>query len=92
MEQGLPQPNRKISNNSALNRSLSPGDMVLPVDSGEQLYIDLMKKDPHFVWHDSTIGVVVETDDLDGKLYNKVKVLVDGMSGWTYSDYLRKVR
>lgn len=40
-------------------------------------------------WKDS-IGVVIEIKELDKEIsYKRIKLMVDGHTGWTYSDYLK---
>jgi len=70
------------------------GDLVLPVDSHEFLFSTPEKvedeEDPiDMIWSDDTPGLVVEVRYFDPyRDYYQVKVVVDEVVGWTFSDYV----
>jgi len=72
--------------------------MVMSRDEDEFLFLnpgnsfDEKELKTEIFWGDS-IGVVVEVGNLEPqKPYRRVRVMVDGVVGWTYSDYLQVVR
>lgn len=70
------------------------GDLVLPVDEREFLFSTPEKvaseEDPlDVIWSDDTPGLVVEIREFHpSRDYYKIKVIVDEVIGWTFSDYV----
>lgn len=77
-----------------LDRKIRVGDLVLPVDSREFLYSSPDKvereEDPiDLFWDDSMPAIVSEVLNFDPtRDYYQVRVIVNEMIGWTYSDYI----
>lgn len=73
------------------------GDMVTPRDEDEFLFLDpgtpAPKEAPTEIFWSGSVGVVLEVGSLEPqKTYRRVRIMVDGVIGWTYSDYLQIVR
>jgi len=82
---------------SYMDETIQVGDMVTPHGEDEFLFLDLgASTGLHMVteifWGDS-VGNVIDIERSDPrKFYRRVRVIVDGFVGWTYSDYLRIVK
>lgn len=80
-----------------MDETIRVGDMVTPRGADEFLFLDLgtsigLHTVTEIFWGDS-VGIVIDMERLDPqKFYRRVRVIVDGFVGWTYSDYLRIVR
>lgn len=79
------------------NVTVQVGDMVTPRDEDEFLFLDLgtsaLKEAPTEIFWNGSVGVVLEVGSLKPqKSYRRVRIMVDGVIGWTYSDYLQIVR
>lgn len=72
------------------------GDMVLPLESEEFLFLSAdgldVELDPIECCWSNVPGVVTDVLEFDPpRSYLRVCVMVDGVVGWTYSDYVRVV-
>lgn len=72
------------------------GDMVTPRED-EFLFLDsgtpALKEAPTEIFWSESLGVVLEVGSLEPqKTYRRVRIIVDGVIGWTYSDYLQVIR
>lgn len=74
--------------------NISIGDMVLPHEDKEFLYSSPSDNEAEELeviestWED-TLGLVVEVLEFyPPREYQQVKIVVEGMVGWTYSDYV----
>lgn len=69
------------------------GDLVTPMSDEEFLFMDGgmdHEVDPiECVWSD-VVGVVLEVSDFDpAREYKRIRVMIMGHIGWTYSDYVQ---
>jgi len=70
------------------------GDLVLPVDEREFLFstpgdVETEEDPIDMIWSDDTPGLVVQVLNFDPpRDYYQIKVIVDEIIGWTYSDYV----
>ena len=74
---------------------MKPGDLVLPLTSFEILYDNLESRDINssYDWKESEVGLVVDVAEYRSeKYYDRVKVLVGDMLGWTWSDCVQKIQ
>lgn len=70
------------------------GDLVMPLDSEEFLFSSAYSMDsdtdPIECCWSGVPGIVTEVEDfVPPRGYMRVQVMVHGMIGWTYSDYVR---
>lgn len=75
---------------------ISVGDLVLPLDSEEFLFSSAfamdLDSDPIECCWAGIPGVVIGVEDfVPPRGYMRVKVMVEGIIGWTYSDYVKTV-
>jgi hypothetical protein len=75
-------------------RNVEIGDLVMPIREEEFLFlspegaVDPLEID----WDRSSIGIVLQVVDFNPpRQYKRVRVVVDGLIGWTYSDYLEPI-
>jgi len=70
------------------------GDLVLPLESEEFLFSSASAMDfdvdpIECCWSD-VLGVIIGIDDFTPpREYMRVQIMVEGLVGWTYSDYVR---
>jgi len=70
------------------------GDMVLPIDEQEFLFslpdkVESEEDPIDMIWYDDTPGLVVQVLSFDPpRDYYQIKVIVNEIVGWTYSDYV----
>lgn len=75
---------------------LKAGDLVLPLADEEFLFVNPGRMDAEtdpieIVW-ESVPGIIIEIEPFNPpRNYMRVKVMVRGITGWTYSDYVRTV-
>jgi hypothetical protein len=73
------------------------GDLVLPVDEREFLYSTPDKieseEDPiDMIWNDEMPGIVIDILEFyPPREYYQIKVIVEDVIGWTYSDYVWRI-
>jgi hypothetical protein len=73
------------------------GDLVVPVDDHEFLFSSPDKvadeADPiDIIWNNDVPGIVIEVlNFIPAREYYHVKIIVDDVIGWTYSDYIKKI-
>jgi len=78
-------------------RRINVGDMVIPIDDRDFLYSIPEKleseDDPiDLIWNNDTPGIVLEVINFHPpRSYYNVRIIVDDMVGWTYSDYIKKI-
>lgn len=73
------------------------GDLVIPVDDHEFLFSSPDKvadeADPiDLIWNNDVPGIVIEILPFNPiRKYCHIRIVVDDVVGWTYSDYIKKV-
>lgn len=77
-------------------KSIQVGDLVFPLDEKEFLFTTPSKveteEDPIEVIWEFIPGIVVDILDFDPpQEYCQIRIVVDGIVGWTYSDYVKIV-
>lgn len=80
----------------ATKTRLKAGDLVLPLADEEFLFVDPggmdAEIDPIEIVWEFVPGIIVEIQSFNPpRNYMRVKVMVRGITGWTYSDYVRTV-
>ena len=76
---------------------LKAGDLVLPTEAEEFLFVDPCRMDAEIdpieiVW-ESVPGIITRiVSFVPPRNYMRVEVMVSGITGWTYSDYVRAVQ
>lgn len=77
-------------------RMIQKGDLIKPFPDKEYFFLEDKIDEPEDVWIEvawkDVPGVVLEVNDFDPpREYKRLRVVVNGTLGWTYSDYVRVV-
>lgn len=76
---------------------MNVGCLVFPVPEREYMFLESVDEETEEIldeinWDPRTLGVILDVRDFDPpREYMRVRVLVEGVVGWTYTDYIKTI-